>query len=189
MNFSPEVNNGAFTGLTDSNFAPWTTLSTGTPQFRTNNASPNSGSTNFVLTSDRQIGYDLGHQIATGDTFNLSFGWRDAANWDATDTMDMTLFYTADDDISSSPVTLINLNSGNRTGTGTWETASISGASFSDPAAAGKKLFVRLSATNVTQGEFARVDDIFVEVEPVPEPSTTALLGLGGLALVFRRRK
>jgi len=28
-----------------------------------------------------------------------------------------------------------------------------------------------------------------IEVEPVPEPSSAALLGLGGLALIFRRRK
>ncbi len=28
-----------------------------------------------------------------------------------------------------------------------------------------------------------------INVEPVPEPSTTALLGLGGLALILRRRK
>ncbi|MGJ8656623.1 MAG: PEP-CTERM sorting domain-containing protein [Akkermansiaceae bacterium] len=34
-----------------------------------------------------------------------------------------------------------------------------------------------------------RVGDTFLDVTPVPEPSSTALLGLGGLALILRRRK
>ena len=38
------------------------------------------------------------------------------------------------------------------------------------------------------QGRFAsEIDNISVDV--VPEPTTTALLGLGGLALILRRRK
>ena len=34
-----------------------------------------------------------------------------------------------------------------------------------------------------------RFDNVRLDAEAVPEPSTTALLGLGGLALVLRRRK
>ncbi len=33
------------------------------------------------------------------------------------------------------------------------------------------------------------VDSITVDVTPVPEPSSTALLALGGIAMAFRRRK
>ena len=37
-------------------------------------------------------------------------------------------------------------------------------------------------------GDFA-TDLLIVDAVSVPEPSSTALLGLGGLALLFRRRK
>jgi hypothetical protein len=32
-------------------------------------------------------------------------------------------------------------------------------------------------------------DEVRLDIAAVPEPSTTALLGLGGLALILRRRK
>jgi hypothetical protein len=32
-------------------------------------------------------------------------------------------------------------------------------------------------------------DSVNLNITSVPEPSSTALLGLGGLALIFRRRK
>ena len=41
------------------------------------------------------------------------------------------------------------------------------------------------TATN----SFIAIDDVFLEVTAVPEPSSAALLGLGGLALILRRRK
>ena len=43
------------------------------------------------------------------------------------------------------------------------------------------------SATNLQS--FTRVGDIQISAEAVPEPSSAALLGLGGLALIMRRRK
>lgn len=38
-------------------------------------------------------------------------------------------------------------------------------------------------------GDFATHQLVSLDVMPVPEPSSTALLGLGGLALIMRRRK
>ena len=49
---------------------------------------------------------------------------------------------------------------------------------------AGTKTWVRL---NQSSGDFERLDNL--QVVAVPEPSSVALLGLGGLALLFRRRK
>jgi len=47
------------------------------------------------------------------------------------------------------------------------------------------------SITNVfiDSNNFTSYDDIGFIVTPVPEPSSTALLGLGGLALIMRRRR
>ena len=189
MDWDPEVNNGAFTGLTSTNFSPWVSLDSGSPSIPTTNPSSGSGGENFAITRDRQLGYDLGYTIADGDIYSISFAWYDAANWDADDTVDMTLFYTDDNTITGARTTLINLNSGGRDGTGTWETESLNDATFSDSGAVGKKLFVVLSATNVTQGEFARMDDIFIEVVPVPEPSSAALTGLLIAAGFLHRRR
>ena len=52
--------------------------------------------------------------------------------------------------------------------------------------------FDNLALQNLRTG--AVIDEIrfgatYADVSPVPEPSTTALLGLGGLALILRRRK
>ena len=69
------------------------------------------------------------------------------------------------------------------------------GASYSDTisasVASGGSLYLRWTGNDVSGGgsrdEFA-LDDVSVG-ESIPEPSSTALLGLGGLALILRRRK
>ena len=43
--------------------------------------------------------------------------------------------------------------------------------------------------TNVSAGQSFEIDSLDLDVVVVPEPSSTALLGLGGLALLMRRRK
>jgi len=49
----------------------------------------------------------------------------------------------------------------------------------------GEDLNLNITAT----GNGTAIDNVSLEVNVVPEPSTTALLGLGGLALILRRRK
>jgi len=50
--------------------------------------------------------------------------------------------------------------------------------------AAGTEIWVRIHQSN---GAYERLDNL--QVAAVPEPSSVALLGLGGLALILRRRK
>lgn len=52
--------------------------------------------------------------------------------------------------------------------------------------AAGTEVWVRL---NQSVGQFRRLDNLNITAVPVPEPSSLALLGLGGIALILRRRK
>lgn len=56
---------------------------------------------------------------------------------------------------------------------------------------AGQSLGIAISGgTNTTQGvRQVLFDNVRLEFDVVPEPSSAALLGLGGLALIFRRRK
>jgi len=51
----------------------------------------------------------------------------------------------------------------------------------------GNGYVVTFTAADTTSFPF--VDAVVIDYTPVPEPTTTALLGLGGLALILRRRK
>lgn len=74
-----------------------------------------------------------------------------------------------------------------------WE----SGVSYSENIAVtvanGGSLFLRWSGDDDSgagsRDEFALDDVVIGAAAPVPEPSSTALLGLGGLALILRRRR
>ena len=59
----------------------------------------------------------------------------------------------------------------------------------SDIANTGANLFVQITVIDgANQGQVA-LDNIVLDHTVVPEPSSTALLSLGGLALIMRRRK
>ena len=59
-----------------------------------------------------------------------------------------------------------------------------------DAGAVGKKLFIGTgsSASNTPTGSWMHMDNVYLEVSSVPEPSSAALIGLGGIALMLRRR-
>ena len=63
-----------------------------------------------------------------------------------------------------------------------WVSTFTTGAS---PAGLGQSLRIEI----VGSGVQSLYDNVSLTYETVPEPSTTALLGLGGLALILRRRK
>jgi hypothetical protein len=65
----------------------------------------------------------------------------------------------------------------------TWESTFTTGAA---PTGLGQALRIELVTSAGVQTLW---DNVRLDAETVPEPSTTALLGLGGLALILRRRK
>ncbi|MGB0992684.1 MAG: PEP-CTERM sorting domain-containing protein [Akkermansiaceae bacterium] len=191
------VRNGAFT--TTTNWVETGTAGDGV-QYLTNNNNNLAGSSagdNVVVGvvtgtgATRWVGQDTGHTIALGDQFTLDFDWRNASGWGAAETIDAFLFYTNDDTIGGTRTNLFSFNTGGETANNTWENESFAQtAGVADAGAVGKTLFLSIqSASGVSSGSFSRLDDVTLVVDTVPEPSSTALLGLGGLALVLRRKK
>jgi len=185
-----EVRKGGFTDLSGTNYAPWDSIGDLVVQLSNSLAFPGGG-VNYAANNNggtRIIAIDTGHTIASGDSFNLGFKWRDAYQWRNSDTVSLNLYYTDDDTVGGTATDITLLDSGPRASTGTWEDESATGLTFNDANADGKKLFLKILAHS-SGNRYARVDNVFLDVTQVPEPSSAALLGLGGLALILRRRK
>ena len=133
--------------------------------------------------------------LTTGDTITVSFDAAiDGSNSGTNISAYLVLFDGGARNATESDLknTFANLdqNTG-QTATSTWTTYNLSyvvgdataGGAY-DANMLGKDIAVRFTNRNG-----ALIDNVVVDITSVPEPSTTALLGLGGLALILRRRK
>ena len=172
----------------------WVTTGTSTTvQIRTNQTVTSGNNTVIGVEPDnstRFVGRDTGYTIVVGDQFDGGFAWRDKFNWGPPESVDMVLFWTADDNINSARNVIATWNSGAEVTNDVTETEvfGLTAAGSAD-AGAGRTLFVSLEANGTNANSFARVDDVTLNVTSVPEPASTAFLGLGVLALILRRRK
>lgn len=150
------------------------------------------GAASLAPTGPKVPGIDTGATIALGQTFDASFMWRDAFNWDdGADTVSMVFFYTTDDQIGSTATDVLTLESEFSAANNSWQTESITAASYDVDvtSAVGKNLFVRFD-TSAIDGEFARLDNVYVAASVIPEPGTYALIaGMLGLCSVMLRRR
>ena len=140
----------------------------------------------------RGVVQNTGYDVNLGDTFDLSFTWRSASNWDANSTLYWTLF-TSSDDTTAGAVTVIG--SGSISGTNSGNTVydnsnttynTITGVSD------GKDLWIEFYGfkSGANQTAYSRLDDVNLSVTAVPEPGTYALMaGLLGLTSVMLRRR
>ncbi len=132
---------------------------------------------------------NTGHNVAAGQTFDLSFKWRSAFQWDADDRLDWRLLTTSDDTVDG-VVTEIASDSVEGLTSG-YVLVELSGLGTVTSASYGRDLWLEFySSTATTEGdaaEFARVDE--VNLSYIPEPATMSLLALGGLGVLIRRRK
>lgn len=117
------------------------------------------------------------HLVSVGDVYTYS--WDHASRADRTHTVGLVF----DDggtvtSIVSSEITTTGLATPNTYGGGTYTV-------LAGDAAIGKTIGMGIHAT----AAYPEVDNFILSVDQVPEPSSAALLGLGGLALILRRRK
>ena len=133
---------------------------------------------------------DLGHTWQATDVYQINFlaydaGWRIGNN---TDAAQVRLLQTDGTELwTSGTISLTGTVSGTEnnlvfTGTSHIHAYTVDASSFIT-GAAGEELRLEISRA----GGVVIIDDVSITV--VPEPSSAALLGLGGLALMLRRRK
>ncbi|MEY4243042.1 MAG: hypothetical protein RLZZ245_627 [Verrucomicrobiota bacterium] len=125
------------------------------------------GTRNAVLSENglRKFAVDTGHTLATGDAFRTSFVWRDAGNWsDASDTVAVILYTTADNTIDGARTVLETLQAPVSTQDSTYESATLTFGAVG-AAAAGKRLFVFFEGLNgdASNNGFARLDNFVLE--------------------------
>jgi hypothetical protein len=153
----------------------------GTGDVRTSTASSGyggaSGSGNVFLTQGGTVSFTIsGINTSSFDTIGLSFGAFKSTT--ASDLTDLVVSYSTDG-TTFTPLTVPAQPTGG--GTAVWRLITVSGAIPSSSTLSLR--FVNTSTTNQ-----ARVDDVLLTGNPVPEPSTFVTL-LGGLGMLcgFRR--
>ena len=171
----------------------------GAPSYETNFASEGTRSMRIrgtSSTSGEGTAQNTEFVVSATVAFNLSFDWNARANWLTTDAIAYTLFTTSDN-TSSGTITTIAEGSvdGNITNTAVTINESFTGIGTVAGASVGQQLWIEFAydlssyAVDKTTDANARVDNVVLTAIAVPEPSSAALLGLGGLALILRRRK
>jgi hypothetical protein len=153
-----------------SNTVAWVNLGTGgdTQATRTAPAATlyDDGSRNAVFSAGttKVFALDTGHAIGKGQSFSISYVWRDASGWaDATDQVHVALFVTDDNTITGVRTNLVEDFSGTSTANNTYEEVVREDLYTAVPADYGKILFVAID-TEQASG-FSRLDNFVLTVK------------------------
>ncbi len=151
--------------------------------------------------SGRTIVNNTGYSIVSaGEIFSLSYDFGaggQAARWDGDETMTSFIFAspTAPDDTTAS-TSITQLASDvymiDRASDGQWTTRTTPIFYTSTPADVGTTVYLGMvfdTGDLANDVAFPRTDVVNFSVEPVPEPSSALLMGLGALALCTRRKR
>lgn len=120
------------------------------------------------------LGQDTGHTLAEGDSFDVSYFWRDAFNWDdQVDKVRIILFVTDDDDVFGPRTIIASADSPLSTMNDTYEPVVANDIYIADATHVGKQLFVGIDTFSADGNGFARFDDFQLSVG---DPSSDPLL-------------
>ena len=124
---------------------------------RTNNSYDGSRNAQINPASASIFGLNTGYVMVEGDTFDLSYVWKDDWNWvDGTDQMKVSLFLTDDDTTSGVRTNLITVDSGLSTQNDTYELIDQNGVYTATAADAGKVIMVSIESDSAG---YARLDN------------------------------
>ena len=120
-----------------------------------------------------------GHILAEGDSFSVSYEWRDAFQWiDATDKVNIILFVTTDDLISSERTIIGSTASPLSTLDNTYEPVIANDFFIADDTYVGKTVFVGIDTLSPGTSGFCRLDDFQLSVgAPESDPILRHELG------------
>ena len=113
------------------------------------------------------------------------------SGWTLNSTTKTNTVGVAGDSRNGSEIVTFSVNGGttfDKNGLGTSGVTTLTDAQFAAFDAAGDTLFYEAKAGNIGKVNLRNIAFEF-NVDAVPEPSSTALLGLGGIALILRRRR
>ena len=130
-----------------------------------------------------KVDQDLSHNWSSSDTFTLSLSGQDP-NWGGTGEAFSVQLRQTDGPVlwDSGSVVVDGLIAGQVFSWSSIDASTFAGVDVLE----NSQLNIQIQGT---AGGSVFVDDVSLSVDTVPEPSSAALLGLGGLALILRRRK
>jgi len=143
-----------------------------------------SGSRNAQIShaNNQLMAQSTGHVLAEGDSFSVSYEWRDAFNWDdAIDKVNIILFITPDDLINSPRTIIGSAASPLSTIDSTYEPVTSNDFYIADATHVGRTVFVGIDTINEDGNGFCRLDDFQLSVG-TPESDPILRLESGDLA-------
>jgi hypothetical protein len=173
----------------------WTQVSGGikTPPEDSLGDAPEGSKVYFTWSNGQHISQILADTLQANTTYTLQMDYLTRTDGEGPITAFLALGYGAGGPGGGTELeSIVNNNPGApvpATGSGSFTTWTLTYTTGASPTGEDEVLWIDLGANPNLNNGSAGYDNIRLVAVTVPEPSTTALLGLGGLALILRRRK